>query len=804
MKITNKIRKSVCVLTAGLLLLSTTTAFTGCGRNSSGIGTGSNNGIILSDEEIIKTLSYTVSDIEPDEESFYNVTTKNNRIYMSVNDFEQHGDDLYSKCYIAVMDETGKTQIKIPVYEQTEDNQFGTLCNSLVVDDSGNITCILLSGTSDPVTYKHDESYQLLTFDAEGNMISAADIDNMLTHMDKEKGRYLYDFIIDNEGNIYCNLYTCVRVLDKTGTVLFTTGDIDNGFVQSLILTGNGVPTACINQWGENPVCKFAEIDMGTKNFGVEQILPEFNGSVYPGSGDYLCYILNDTGIAGYRANTFENETVLNLLNLGIDATNLTTFISFDDSSFIVGIQTYNGTALPNMSYYNIKPVDSQNIKDKQIITLGCFSMDMFWRSEIAHFNRTNDDYIISAVSYTDNNDTYDYDAAITKFNNELIAGNVPDIILLYNQRIFDSHTKKGLFTDLYSLIDNDPDLSRDSFLPNILAALETDGKLCKMAVGFNVTTYAAKTSLVGSAKSLTFDEANKLVLGLPESAELTNDGDTQMNFLQMALIYNNFIDYENGTCNFDSPEFKQILEMAKTYPAEVDYKSIDYAEREFAVKNDKALLYSAYPSDFDTFSRIEKGIIGEDITFVGFPNNDGANGSLYIDTFIAISEKSQLKEGAWEFIKSTLNDIVIEEEYEIFNPYAKANTESITEKRWCMNRLYNMGMGFPVLVSDLEHLGAQAVIPLKTFNENGEIVPQENIYSVNGVEIRTETPTPEEVQEFIAYLRSVDNFYKYDRNVDRIVEEEASSFFVGVKSVDETVQLIQSRVSVYMSEQYR
>lgn len=798
MKITYKIRKAVCIFTAGILILFAETSFTGCSKNSS------DTGIVSSEKEIMRTLSYTVSSIEPDEDSIYSVTTKSDRMYMAVNDFEQHGDVAYSKCYIAVMDKSGKTQLKIPVYEQTEDNQFGTLYNSFIVDDNGNITCLLLSGTADPQTYKREESYQLLTFDADGNLTSSADIAPILTNKDKEQGRYIYDFIMDNEGNIYCNLYTCVRVLDKTGNALFTTDDIDNGYVKSLILANSGVPTACINQWGEKPICKFAEIDMGTKNFGVEQILPEFNGSVYPGSGDYLCYIPNDTGIAGYRADTLEKETVLNLLNLGVDTTNLTAFISFDDGSFIVGIQTNNGTALPNMSYYNIKPVDSQNIKDKQIITLGCFSMDMFWRSEIAYFNRTNDDYIISAVSYADNNDTFDYDAAITKFNNELIAGNIPDIILLYNQRIFDSHTKKGLFTDLYSLIDNDPDLSRDSFLPNILAALETDGKLCKMAVGFNVTTYAAKTSLVGSAKSLTFYEANKLVLGLPEGAELTNDGDTQMNFLRMALRYNNFTDYENGTCNFDSPEFKEILETAKTYPAEIDYRSIDYIEREFAVQNDKALLYSAYPSDFDTFSRIKKGIIGEDITFVGFPNNDGANGSLNIDTIIAISEKSQLKEGAWEFIKSALNDIVIEEEYEIFNPYAKANTESITEKRWCMNRLYNMGMGFPVLVSDLEHLGTQAVIPLKTFNENGEIVPQENIYSVNGVEIRTETPTPEEVQEFIAYLSSVENFYKYDRNVDRIVEEEASSFFAGVKSVDETAQLIQSRVSVYMNEQYR
>lgn len=787
----NKIKRYTCIFTAAMMILS---SGTGCRKNSK-----DSNGIILSGEEIRKTLSYTVSDIEPDETGSYNIKSRNGLIYAAVNKTEQQGDVTYSKCYIAVMDETGKRKLDIPVYEQTEDGQFCTLYDSLIIDDDGNITC--MTDIVDPFADNDSKAYQLLTFAPDGSLLSAMDIGPVISADDYDKGRSFNGFIIDSEGNIYCNLYTCVRVLDKTGSVLFTTKDIESGsgYVQFLVLTDSGIPMVCISQWGDEPVYKFAEIDVTAGGFGTEHILPgEGTDRIYPGRGDHLCYILSDTGISGFREDTLQKEAVLNLLNLGIDTTMLDIFIPCDDGSFIIGIWEYDGI-VSVMTYHHIKPSDSPETKDKQVITLGCFSIDMFWRSEIAYFNRTNEDYIISVVSYSDNNDTFDYDAAITKFNNELIAGNVPDMLILYNHMPFDSYIEKGLLADLYPLIDNDPDLSRDSFLPNILSALETDGKLCRMAVGFNISTYAARSSLAGSKNSLTFDEANKLLSGLPEGAELTNDIYTQMDFLRIALRYNDFTDRKKGTCNFDSPEFKEILETAKTYPSEADIKAVNYTEKDLALLNNTALLYSVYLNDFDSFSRTQKGFADEEITLVGFPNNDGANGSLNIDTMIAVSEKSQLKEGALEFIKSVLENLVIEEEYSIFSPYTKDDTDPVTEMRWGMNKLY-MG-GFPVLTEDIERLGAQATVPFKTINKAGEIVPRENGILVGGAIITTEPPTPEEVRKYINYLSSVDNFYTYDRQLYRIIEEEASAFFAGAKTADETAQMIQSRVSIYMSE---
>lgn len=799
-----KLRKTACTLTAGMMILSAGTVFTGC-RNNSGDSRSENNvnnGVAASEEESVRSLAYTVNDIEPDADNFYHLTSKNGLLYSTIYESEQHGDTWYSRQYILVMDETGKTQVKIPVFEQTEDYQFGTIYGDPIVDDDGNITCIFQSGTYDPQTYTQDGKYQILTFGPEGDLISSKDIEDIYTREENNNGKYLNGLVTDSEGNIYCNLSTCVRVLDSTGKVLFTTDEIDtnNGYMQSIILTNSGVPAVGIQQWGEKPVSKLVEIDLAAQNFGTEYILPdEYINSMYSGSGDYLCYFPNDTGVTGVRADTLEKESVLNLVNLGVDTTQLDLFTVCGDGSFITGGWTYSGT-MSKMAYSHIKPIDSSEVKEKQIVTLGCFSMDQFWRSAVAYFNRTNSEYTISAVSYSDSNDTYDYEAAIKNFNNEIISGNMPDILLMDSSMTFDSYKEKGLFTDLYTLIDNDPDLSRDSFLPNILAAMKTDDKLYSMTTSFSVSTYAAKASRVGMADHLTPDEADRILSELPEGASLTNDAMDQNSYLSEALFYNSFVDYENGTCNYDSPEFKAILETAKTYPAEIDYSMIDYDERTLAVKNDTALLYGTYLYDFDSYSQLKDGLIGEDTAFVGFPNNDGANGSLNIATMIAVAEKSQLKEGAWEFIKCTLDNLVTEYEQEIYNPYAESGAEPVTEMRWGMNRLH---WGFPVMTEDLEHLGMQSTIPMKTFNEDGEMIPQEHSYSINSIEIKLQPLTEEDAREFIDYLTSVDTVKKYDSNLNSIIQEEVSGFFGGAKSADETAQIIQSRVSIYLSEQY-
>ena len=62
---------------------------------------------------------------------------------------------------------------------------------------------------------------------------------------------------------------------------------------------------------------------------------------------------------------------------------------------------------------------------------------------------------------------------------------------------------------------------------------------------------------------------------------------------------------------------------------------------------------------------------------------------------------------------------------------------------------------------------------------------------------------TQEDVDMLIDYFSSVTRLSRYDQSINDIINEETALFFDGTKSVDETAFIIQSRASIYMSEQY-
>lgn len=115
----------------------------------------------------------------------------------------------------------------------------------------------------------------------------------------------------------------------------------------------------------------------------------------------------------------------------------------------------------------------------------------------------------------------------------------------------------------------------------------------------------------------------------LPEGAMVFNQYYTQSEMLMYCVAMNakGFMDWQNGTCNFDSDEFRALLEFVKPLPAEFSWQSDGEYESDFTrMKSGKQLLYPMNLNDFDniyyTFAALD-----HDIRFVGFPREDGSSG---------------------------------------------------------------------------------------------------------------------------------------------------------------------------------
>ena len=804
-------KRTACILTAGMMALSTG-LFTACGDKNQGSGS---NSAVVDQSEALKTLAYKVTDVPINFELSGNVTCKNNLFYSVSTVYNNEGDNYFSDSSIVVFDASGNTVLTIPAFKQTDPNEYAYISGDVYADDAGNITFVLSYNKYDDEG-NSESSNTLYTYDSTGNPVSSIDLSKVVTQEDNDNNRYFNNYIVDSQGNIYISLSTCIRVCDKSGNVLFTTPEAngDNEWLNGLIFTNNGVPAVYKYSYSDTgSSAKLVEIDLNAKGYGKEYELGSSINTIYSGSGDYLCYSSSDTGIVGVRADNLQTESVLNLLNLGIDNSNINSMAVNDDGSFVTVGYDYSGmTARSTLSL--ITPIDSSEVKEKKVLTLGCFYIDWNIRSQIAEFNKTNEDYTIYATSYSESNDTSDYTAALTKFNNEILAGNVPDILLISSGMPYNSYASKGLFADLYEFMDKDDVYNRDAFMPNVLKAMEKDGKLYEITPSFTVQTYAAKKSLVGDATSLTMDQANQILASMPEGATLTNDSQTMTasNFLSTAITFSNFVDYTNATCNFDSPEFKAILETAKKYPAEIDYDALYndnpnyWMEQETACRENRALLYSVYFNDFSIYTNTRDAYFGEDISFVGFPGSGASNATgsvISTGSEIAVFSKSKYKDGAWEFIKLVLDNAVGEQDSGNYGVAITSDASVAEAADEAVKRITSSYYGLPVVKSQLQALGQQATIPQTYTDTDGTVQQVDNTYYVGNTEVKVNLITQDEVNMLIDYFSTVDTIARYDESLTDIINEEANAYFKGTKSVDETASLIQSRASIYLSEQY-
>lgn len=804
-------KRTACILTAGMMALSTG-LFTACGDKNQGSGS---NSAVVDQSEALKTLAYKVTDVPVNFELSSSVTCKNGLFYGVSTVYNNEGDNYFSDFSIVVFDSTGNTVLTIPAFKQTDPNEYAYISGDVYADDAGNITFVLSYNKYDDEG-NSESSNTLYTYDSTGNLVSSVDLSKVVTQEDNDNNRYFNSYIVDSQGNIYISLSTCIRVCDKSGNVLFTTPESngDNEWLNSLIFTNNGVPAVYKYSYSDTgSSAKLVEIDLNAKGYGKEYELGSSINTIYNGSGDYLCYSSSDTGIVGVRADNLQTESVLNLLNLGIDNSNINSMAVNDDGSFVTVSYDYSGMT-PHSTLSLITPIDSSEVKEKKVLTLGCFYIDWNIRSQIAEFNKTNEDYTIYATSYSESNDTSDYTAALTKFNNEILAGNVPDILLISSGMPYNSYASKGLFADLYEFMDKDDVYNRDAFMPNVLKAMEKDGKLYEITPSFTVQTYAAKKSLVGDATSLTMDQANQILASMPEGATLTNDSQTMTasNFLSTAITFSNFVDYTNATCNFDSPEFKAILETAKKYPAEIDYDALYndnpnyWMEQETACRENRALLYSVYFNDFSIYTNTRDAYFGEDISFVGFPGSGASNATgsvISTGSEIAVSSKSKYKDGAWEFIKLVLDNAVGEQDSGNYGVAITSDASVAEAADEAVKRITSQYYGLPVVKSQLQALGQQATIPQTYTDTDGTVQQVDNTYYVGNTEVKVNLITQDEVNMLIDYFSTVDTIARYDESLTDIINEEANAYFKGTKSVDEAASLIQSRASIYLSEQY-
>lgn len=378
----------------------------------------------------------------------------------------------------------------------------------------------------------------------------------------------------------------------------------------------------------------------------------------------------------------------------------------------------------------------------------------------VREFNSSHTDYQIQVAAYTSEDSSL--------LNIQLATGDVPDIYCFgsnfYGESPFepDIYAAKGLLADLYDYIDKDGELSRDSFLPNILGSLETEGgNLYTLPSGFWIDVIVGDAQIVGDTQGWTFQEMNQRLEELGYEGTVFGPHMTQSLLLQFLLAYNQneFINWDRGTCNFDSADFAELLEFVAQSPQTQD-SSENRTEYELISQRQQLLMYGKL-GNVKAIQEYIQLFETKDLCFIGFPTASGIGNSFSYDVSFAISTTCKAPDVAWEFIRNFFTDD------------------------------YN-APAFPINKVALER-------KMQTEQETeGETI----ISYSSGYETKLTAPSQEECDTVIELICSLDRGYSYDRNIYQIVSEEAQAYFDGEKSLSAVTEVIQQRCAIYLSEQ--
>jgi len=694
---------------------------------------------------------------------------------------EQYGTIFYK----ANIDGTGLTKLEGFKPMQVPEGMSGDASiNSFTLDQEGNIwvaeNLYLYSYDENGEWLDGGEQYFLRKLDPTGAEISQIDLAPLTEQME---WFYINGLCVDNEGYVYIGCENKVFALDAaSGSTVFELSLAEGEWINTMVRMGGG--KVGISMYGAEGGYLIKEIDPATKAFGKTYELPMNAYNLYSGGGDYAVYCSDNSYLYGVNPETGESVALLNWIDSDINSNDMRNVIPLDDGRIVCINSSYdydeNGEYIGKQEFIVLSKTPASEVPEKTILTMATMWLDYNIRTAIIDFNKTNPNYRIQVIDYSQYNTDEDYEAGLTKLNTEIITGNVPDILDTTSLPV-QQYAAKGLLEDLYAYIDSDAELSREALVQPALKAMETEGHLYQVSPSFSVNTLIGHPDIVGTEPGWTFDDLKAVMAAHPEASAFSPYV-TRDTILYYSYMFNEdkFVDWKTGTCNFESEDFISMLEFAAGFPESYEWSEDDmYVDEAELISQGKILLtfYSLYSFD-DLYSSAAR--FGGDITYIGFPSSDGCGSVLSISNSLAMSSESKNKEAAWSFIRTLFT-----EEYQQRDAWQFPTNKAVYDK------LVKEAMTNETMTN-----GTHVV-------ENGYemIQPKYTMVDSSGNEIEVYAMTQEQLDQFEDLLSRIDSTVSYNTKILEIIQEEAALFFDGPKSAEETAKTIQSRVSIYVNE---
>lgn len=306
-----------------------------------------------------------------------------------------------------------------------------------------------------------------------------------------------------------------------------------------------------------------------------------------------------------------------------------------------------------------------------------------------------------------------------------------------------------GLFADLNTYISQDSSFDINAYYWNIWSSFEKNGCLYEFVPNFQIVGVIGPADILNESMVLTIDEYE--IISTENNFVISGSSKDILSYM-IQYSLNDFIDIDNITCNFTSEAFYSWMNFVASFPqnynseTEVNIRAIDGI---YDYANYKEEL-SARPS------------------CLGIPGVSAQGPSAKALCSFAISSETEYGEACWDFCKMLLS---VEYQDGIFSSF-----------------------GFPIKKSVLQDQLNRAMLP--TSNSNALFYQM-----VSSVGTEFSSFTDEDVSYILALIENIQSVrMRYDQ-VYEIITEDMEKFLAGDATAVETAAIIQTRVSIFLSE---
>lgn len=416
-----------------------------------------------------------------------------------------------------------------------------------------------------------------------------------------------------------------------------------------------------------------------------------------------------------------------------------------------------------------------------------------FILNELAEIARQSEEYRVEFVYY------YDTGSGLTptqQLGHDMASKDRGiDLVIFNNSLSYIELADQHLFCDLSKYLKNDNDYNTKTLYPFVYEAYSYGGEYCCLAFESAIWTIYADPKLTGELTEWSIDDIRRINSELAEDEYLVaipfnkDDNKAKSSLLGTFLsrMLDGMLDYSNKKC--DLTELSKLLELCN------EAKILDSAElyNYYELKNEKiALNFVSYDNALSYLAYKESCV--DDMLELGYPSigEKSSGASLFAGLGIGIASSSKHKNEAWNIIRQLfkgMEDLNLSEDSFSYCEFCLPITDTAIDN--AAKTVDDFNVSYQSHSRILYSFDNCDIESNSTYKKN----------SNNQVKSSSVIKSSEALTELRELLSTMKRKSVQDSRITSIIREEASYYFSGTKSLEETMKIIENRIDTLISE---